>query len=44
MAFIGIRENGKERTVTIGEWEEEIKPKWKEQMAKEWRKEHERGH
>jgi len=40
MAFIGIRENEKERTVTIKEWEEEIKPRYKEQMAREWRKEH----
>jgi len=42
MAFIGIRENGKERTVTIKEWEL-IKERYKEQMAREWGKDHERG-
>ena len=42
MPYIKIRENGKERTVTIGEWEL-IKERYKEQMAREWGKDHERG-
>ena len=40
MAWIKIRENGKEKVVSIGEYEEEIKTRWKEQMRKEWEKEH----
>jgi len=39
MAFIKV--NGK--TMDYGKYCEEVKPEWKEQMAKEWKKEHERG-
>ncbi len=41
VAYIRIREDGKEKTVPYDTFEEEIKPRWKAEMYDRWRKKHE---